>query len=91
MQCDALTALRRLEGQYCFDYIFMDPPYGALLEKQALTYLKDSALIRQESRLILEAQLEEDFSYLESMGYVIEKEKCYKSNKHIFVYREKIK
>ena len=59
--------------------------------KQALTYLKDSALIRQESRLILEAQLEEDFSYLESMGYVIEKEKCYKSNKHIFVYREKIK
>lgn len=91
MQCDALTALHRLEGQYCFDYIFMDPPYGALLEKQALTYLKDSALIRQESRLILEARLEEDFSYLESMGYVIEKEKCYKSNKHIFVYREKIK
>lgn len=91
MQCDALSALRRLEGQYCFDYIFMDPPYGALLERQALLYLKDSSLIRRESRLIIEARLEEDFSYLESIGYTMEKEKLYKSNKHIFVYREKRK
>lgn len=91
MQCDALSALRRLEGQYCFDYVFMDPPYGALLERQALLYLKDSSLIRRESRLIIEARLEEDFSYLESMGYTMEKEKLYKSNKHIFVYREKRK
>lgn len=89
MQCDVLTALRRLEGNYCFDYIFMDPPYGMLLEKKALAYLADSGLIRRESMLIVEARLEEDFSYLESMGFLMEKEKDYKSNKHIFIYRER--
>ena len=89
MQCDVLTALRRLEGNYCFDYIFMDPPYGMLLEKKALAYLADSGLIRRESMLIVEARLEEDFSYLESMGFLMEKEKAYKSNKHIFIYRER--
>ena len=89
MWCDALTALSRLEGKYCFDYIFMDPPYGMLLEQHALAYLADSNLIRREStRIIIEARLDEDFAYLESMGYKIEKKKLYKTNQHIFVYRE---
>ncbi len=89
MCCDALTALSRLERKYCFDYIFMDPPYGMLLEQHALAYLADSNLIRREStRIIIEARLDEDFAYLESMGYKIEKKKLYKTNQHIFVYRE---
>lgn len=89
MHCDALAALRRLEGKYCFDYVFMDPPYGMLLEKQVLAYLADSGLIRKESTLIVENKLEEDISYLGPMGYVTDKEKLYKSNKHIFVHRER--
>ena len=89
MCCDALTALSRLEGKYCFDLVFMDPPYGILLEKHALAYLANSGLIRREStRIVIEARLDEDFSYLESMGYRIEKKKLYKTNQHIFVYRE---
>ena len=67
----------------------MDPPYGMLLEQHALAYLADSNLIRREStRIIIEARLDEDFAYLESMGYKIEKKKLYKTNQHIFVYRE---
>ncbi len=87
MNCDALTALRRLEGKYRFDYIFMDPPYGKLLERQMLEYLKDSCLIDKQSTVIIEASLDTDFSYLESLGFVLEKNKEYKTNRHVFVYR----
>ena len=87
MNCDALTALRRLEGKYCFDFIFMDPPYDHLLEKQMLEYLADSSLIDKQSTIIVEASLETEFDYLESLGFIIEKNKEYKTNKHLFLYR----
>lgn len=87
MNCDALTALKRLEGKYRFDYIFMDPPYDQLLEKQMLEVLADSSMIDKQSTIIIEASLETEFDYLESLGFVLEKEKEYKTNKHIFVYR----
>lgn len=87
MNCDALTALKRLEGKYRFDYIFMDPPYHQELERQMLVYLKDSALIDKESTIIIEASLETSFDYLEELGFILEKEKRYKTNRHVFVYR----
>ncbi|MGN0157598.1 MAG: 16S rRNA (guanine(966)-N(2))-methyltransferase RsmD [Brotaphodocola sp.] len=87
MNCDALTALKRLEGKYRFDYIFMDPPYDHLLEEQMLTYLAGSSLIDKQSTVIVEASLETEFDYLAELGFVLEKEKIYKTNKHMFVYR----
>lgn len=87
MHCDALSALKRLEGKYRFDFIFMDPPYDQLLERRMLEYLADSRLIDKQSTIIIEASLETDFGYLEDLGYVLEKNKEYKTNKHIFVYR----
>ena len=33
LEMDVLSALKRLEGKYQFDYIFMDPPYRKMLEK----------------------------------------------------------
>lgn len=87
MHNDALTALKRLEGKYRFDYLFMDPPYDQGLERQVLEYLQDSRLIDKESTLIIEASLKTGFDYLESMGFVVEKVKEYKTNRHLFVYR----
>lgn len=87
MHCDALSALRRLEGKYRFDFIFMDPPYNHELEKQMLSSLKDSSLIDKESTIIVEASLETSFDYLESIGFIMEKNKKYKTNRHVFVYR----
>ena len=87
MHCDALSALRRLEGKYRFDLIFMDPPYNHELEKQMLSSLKDSSLIDKESTIIVEASLETSFDYLESIGFIMEKNKKYKTNRHVFVYR----
>lgn len=87
MHTDALTALKRLEGKYRFDYIFMDPPYNHELERQMLEYLAGSGLIDKQSTIIIEASLETSFDYLESLGFVLEKNKTYKTNKHLFVYR----
>ena len=87
MHCDALTALKRLEGKYRFDFIFMDPPYDHELEKQMLDFLKTSSMIDKQSTIIIEASLQTDFSYLSSMGYITEKIKEYKTNKNVFVYR----
>ena len=33
MHCDALTALKRLEGKYRVDFSFMEPPYDHELEE----------------------------------------------------------
>lgn len=87
MNCDALTALKRLEGKYRFDYIFMDPPYNQELERQMLEYLKDSSLIDKQSTIIIEASLETSFDYLKYLSFVLEKNKEYKTNRHVFVYR----
>lgn len=87
MNCDALSALRRLEGKNRFDYIFMDPPYNQELERQILSYLADSGLIDKQSTIIIEASLETSFDYLEELGFIMEKNKKYKTNRHVFVYR----
>lgn len=87
MQCDALSALKRLEGKYRFDYIFMDPPYDCQLEQQMTTYLAQSGLIDKQSTLIIEASKDTTFDYLDELGFIIEKTKVYKTNHHVFVYR----
>lgn len=87
MHCDAVSALHRLEGKHRFDFIFMDPPYDHELEKQVLQSLTESSLIDKESTVIIEASLETSFDYLESLGFIMEKNKKYKTNRHVFVYR----
>ncbi|MFA9375690.1 MAG: 16S rRNA (guanine(966)-N(2))-methyltransferase RsmD [Lachnotalea sp.] len=82
---DAFMALKRLENNYVFDYIFMDPPYNKLLEKQILEYLKNSSLIHKTSVIIVEASLETEFEYLQDLGYHIIKRKEYKNNTHMFI------
>lgn len=82
---DALSALARLENDRAFDYIFMDPPYNQLLEKQVLQYLSNTRLLSADGLIIIEASLETDFSYVDEFGFALVKEKLYKTNKHIFI------
>lgn len=88
---DVLAALRHMESKEQFDVVFMDPPYDRLLEKQVLEYLKTSKLITEETLIIVEASLETDISYLENLGYELLKIKKYKTNMHIFLYRNERK
>jgi len=87
LKTDVLTALKQLEGSFVFDYIFMDPPYNQEWEKKVLEYLCDSALIDENTVIIVEASLETDFSYLDNLGYSVIKRKEYKTNMHMFIER----
>jgi 16S rRNA (guanine966-N2)-methyltransferase len=83
---DVFAALRYLEkNNKFFDIIFMDPPYNKDLEKNVLIFLSKSDLIDENSLIIVEASLETDFSYVSNLGFNIEREKLYKTNKHIFL------
>lgn len=86
LNCDILDALRRLENRKeAFDFIFMDPPYNHLWEKEVLTCLAHSSLLKEETLIITEASKETGCEYLPELGYYLEKEKIYKTNKHLFI------
>ncbi len=86
MKMEALSALRTCEAEKLkIDVIFMDPPYGKLLEKGVLEYLSKSHLIDEDSLIIVEADKWTDFDYLDSLGFTVVKEKRYKNNKHEFI------
>lgn len=85
---DVMAAISWLEDQgTSFDIIFMDPPYDKELEKDVLYRLDGSSICTEDTLVVVEASLETDFSYVESAGFSILKEKCYKNNKHVFLER----
>lgn len=71
-----------------YDIIFMDPPYGQLLEKRVLEYLRASSLADEQTLIIFEASLDTEFvSYMEEYGFTVIKVKTYKTNQHVFLQR----
>lgn len=83
---DVIRAIRKAENNNMkFDFIFMDPPYNRLIEKEVLTRLKDSTILNEDTTIIVEASMETDFDYLYHMGYELIKRKEYKSNVHMFL------
>lgn len=79
----AINALMRKD--YHFGLVFMDPPYGRELAERALIRLTDKPFVDENTIFVVEAGLEEDFSCMEEEGYLILREKSYKSNKHVFL------
>ena len=69
------------------DIVFMDPPYGKEYEKKVLDALRDVKYVTDNTILVTEADLHTDFSYVEAMGYVVFKQKKYKTNQHVFLRR----
>lgn len=79
--CAALHGIR----EEAADIIFMDPPYGCDQEKNALAVLAEMPYVTQDTRIIVETSLRTDFSYLEELGFYMEKDKRYKTNRHVFL------
>lgn len=90
MAMDVIQALRRLDQQgKAFDIIFMDPPYSMGLEHRILPYLVDSSLVHDDTRIIVEASLEDDPVVMPpASGWRVERVKKYKNNCHIFIRKE---
>ena len=80
----ALSLIREKEA----DIVFLDPPYGEGYERKALALLADKPYVTERTWIVIEAELMEDFSFVGELGFEIEKEKRYKSNKHVFVRKE---
>jgi len=89
MMTDAVLAVKQLSRlERAADYIFMDPPYRLALERDVLAALQDSSLVDTYTVIIIEADLKTDFSYAERLGFSIQKEKKYKTNKHVFLCKK---
>lgn len=67
-----------------YDVIFMDPPYNRQLERAVMNVLSEKNF-ETDALIVIEASLDEDFNYLDSLGFYVSKEKKYKTNKHVFV------
>ncbi|MBR5597553.1 MAG: 16S rRNA (guanine(966)-N(2))-methyltransferase RsmD [Lachnospiraceae bacterium] len=83
---DACSAIDRIGEEA--DIIFMDPPYNSDLDLLVLRRLKDATCVTEDTLIIVEATLNRDVTEFEDCGFVISKEKKYKSNKHVFLYKE---
>lgn len=67
------------------DIIFMDPPYQAGYEESVLRTLSGVTYVTEDTLLIVEADIQKDFSFVKNLGFEILKEKNYKTNKHVFI------
>lgn len=88
LSSDAVSSISTLERQNeRFDIIFMDPPYGKLLEKDVLMRLASSDVVTDDTIIVVESDLDTEFDYLDDLNMEIYKIKKYKTNKHTFIYR----
>ncbi len=86
---DVSSALYNIYEKHV-DIIFMDPPYSKGIEKQILELLNTVKYCDDETLIIIESEIHNDFSYVEEMGYEISREKAYKNNKHVFIHKKKV-
>lgn len=84
VKSDVISYLSRL-GKVNYDIIFIDPPYGKGLEREALEILSTKTFTNPDFKIVVEAKLEEDFSFIDDTKFMIYKTKNYKTNKHVFL------
>lgn len=82
---DAVSAVKKLDGEAPFQCIFMDPPYDQGLEMEVLRALADTSLVDEDTLIVVEASLETTWETVNELGYEIIKEKRYKTNQHLFL------
>lgn len=90
MAGDVLTVVGRLERMETapFDIIFMDPPYGKQWENKVMEQLVRTGLMDEDTLIIVEASLDTDFSWTKEWNLTVQKEKKYKTNKHVWIRKE---
>ena len=86
---DAVSALSNIYEKEV-DLIFMDPPYDSGLERNVLEVLQRMKYVTEDTLIVVEADKGTEFSYLQELGFLLIKEKCYKTNKDVFICREQV-
>ena len=70
------------------DVVFVDPPYHGELYERTLSQLAQMPYVTENTMIIVESAGDMDFSFAESYGLEVRREKNYKTNKHVFLYRK---
>lgn len=86
--CSALEGIGRRNPEEEADLVFMDPPYNQGQERAVLSVLGRMPYVTERTLIIIESALKTDFSYGEELGFAVEREKCYKTNKHVFLRKD---
>lgn len=84
LKLDVFSALNLIKEDHV-DIIFADPPYKAGYEDKLLGDLLKHEYVNDETLIIIEASINNNFN---TTGYEVIKEKKYKTNKHIFLRRK---
>ena len=84
---DVVIALRNIHEKEA-DIIFIDPPYQAGLYERTLSQLSNMSYVTENTMIILESAVDMDFSFVSDYGFEVRREKEYKTNKHVFLYRK---
>ena len=86
MQKSVLSAIHELSlKQIRFDMVYLDPPYKKGLEEETLRALAESGIIDSDTWIIIEADKNNSLDFLKDMPFEIQREKVYKTNKHVFI------
>lgn len=70
------------------DIIFLDPPYQQEYDRKVLELLRDAAFVTDDTLIVVEASATTSFDYVDTLGFVVEKSKQYKTNKTC-IYQKK--
>ena len=68
--------------------IYLDPPYESDTVSRVLAELLHVNYVDENTRIIIETSLTSDMDFLEDLGYVVEREKTYHSQRHLFVRKK---
>ncbi|MDE7325190.1 MAG: 16S rRNA (guanine(966)-N(2))-methyltransferase RsmD [Lachnospiraceae bacterium] len=88
MPMEVMGALASLKDAPPFGIIFMDPPYRQGLTGKVLRMLAESNACAGDTLVILEEALGEETGFVSECGFNVVREKCYKTNKHLFVKKK---
>ncbi|MBE5837366.1 16S rRNA (guanine(966)-N(2))-methyltransferase RsmD [Butyrivibrio sp.] len=84
---DVVLGLRNIHEKEV-DIIFIDPPYHEDLYERTLSQLSNMDYVTPNTMIIVESALDMDFSFANDYGFEVRREKEYKTNKHVFLYRK---
>lgn len=84
---DAVAALRHVHEKEV-DLVYLDPPYKSDLARRVITALDAQPYITENTLIVVETNLESDFSFVDETGFEIYREKDYRGNRHLFLRRK---
>lgn len=83
LKTDVMSALYGIHEKAA-DIVFMDPPYDCGHENRVLAVLRELPWVTENTLIVMETSLQSDVAWIEELGFSLEKEKRYKTNRHIF-------